>query len=293
MVDAWLMVARYTQALMAGQGLGGIAVAVLNVVTILVYPSQDHDDIISSAFLFFMVALFVALSCIFTFPILTKLKFVQHKRATVAISVRRASSSNLRAVNSIQKQNSEGMCGEIERPIKAIAPLAFQVGYVFFVTLSVFPAIAAAVKSQYANDYGTKLFVPIFCFVGFNVGDYVGRTLVTFAQWPSLLTRARMWVPVLLRTAFIPLFMMCNLDLGSGVSLCNFKGVNKTASPPGRQSRPLLDQPCSVQFKAALVSLHTDLPHCHSPPHPPTHVRTHAPAPAHICSCVCMRACRS
>ena len=60
-----------------------------------------------------------------------------------------------------------------------IRVLAFSVGFNFFVTLSLFPSITASIAtvSDQNSKYYTTLFVPIFCFVGFNVGDYIGRTL--------------------------------------------------------------------------------------------------------------------
>ena len=74
-----------------------------------------------------------------------------------------------------------------------------KVGFIFFVTLAVFPAIAANVQSQHDTEecasaetagdslsktcfYGAKLFIPIYCFIGFNVADLLGRTLAGAAQ---------------------------------------------------------------------------------------------------------------
>jgi len=205
---------KYTQALMAGQGLGGIIVALLSIITTAVYPDSETsvpgapfkpDD---SAFLFFICAVIVTGSCCLAVPVLFKLKFVRHKRATVALSVKRASQANLRNSASIQDQAKTLCVGD--RPWSTIAPMAFMVGYIFFVTLAVFPSIAVKVSAPNPdNTYGKNYFLLVYCFLGFNVGDYIGRVLAGLFQWPALVDRVRLWFPVMLRTAFIPLFMMC------------------------------------------------------------------------------------
>ncbi|KAK2560587.1 Equilibrative nucleoside transporter 3 [Acropora cervicornis] len=57
--------------------------------------------------------------------------------------------------------------------------------------------------------YINKYFVPVSCFLLFNVGDFVGRLMASFVQWPRrdgiLLT-----VFCVIRTVFLPLFVFCN-----------------------------------------------------------------------------------
>jgi hypothetical protein len=48
----------------------------------------------------------------------------------------------------------------------------------------------------------------------FNLGDLIGRSLASVVRWPSISNPRQMWLPVLLRTAFIPLFMFCNINFG-------------------------------------------------------------------------------
>lgn len=95
--------------------------------------------------------------------------------------------------------------------------MAFCVTFVFTVTLSVFPAVTADVKTIFSANWGndsvtptwcictgrrrsgvmcvgglTGLFVPserffisVCCFLTFNICDWLGRTITTFIQWVS------------------------------------------------------------------------------------------------------------
>ena len=59
---------------------------------------------------------------------------------------------------------------------------------VFCVTLGCFPAVTALVSSVDAgpggSDWANVYFVPVACFLLFNVGDYLGRFAAGKAQWP-------------------------------------------------------------------------------------------------------------
>lgn len=103
-----------------------------------------------------------------------------------------------------------------ERPpflfiFKKIAKHGFSVAFVFFITLSIFPALSARIKSTNTEhtEWSNKYFVPVSCFLLFNVGDFAGRLMASFVQWPRrdgiLLT-----VFCVLRTVFLPLFVFCN-----------------------------------------------------------------------------------
>ncbi|XP_004363728.1 hypothetical protein CAOG_02889 [Capsaspora owczarzaki ATCC 30864] len=97
---------------------------------------------------------------------------------------------------------------------KRIWPLALAVGYNFFVTLSVFPSITSSINSYTAasdpdNYFFNNLFTAVSCFLFFNLGDYFGRILASWFAFPSA---KYVWIPILLRTIFIPFFMLCNIS---------------------------------------------------------------------------------
>lgn len=226
-----MMPFRYTQALMAGQGLAGVSIATLNVITTAAFPvssnsTAHHENLQqeNAAFLFFLISLAISVASIFTFFWLLRLPVVKYHCEKVRVAVRRASTIASEEFEGSINGASGSSCSR-GRPTEIIYPMAIQVAYIFFITLSVFPAIAANVQSEYANKtnatpnetrYANKYFVPVYCFIMFNVGDLTGRSLASSFKWPTINNPKLMWLPVLLRTAFIPLFMFCNVQFGGG-----------------------------------------------------------------------------
>uniref|UniRef100_A0A3Q0RMC4 Solute carrier family 29 member 1a n=1 Tax=Amphilophus citrinellus TaxID=61819 RepID=A0A3Q0RMC4_AMPCI len=56
-----------------------------------------------------------------------------------------------------------------------------------------------------------KYFIPVSCFLLFNIMDWAGRSLTAVCMWPG---KDSIWLPILvgLRVIFIPLFMLCNVQ---------------------------------------------------------------------------------
>jgi hypothetical protein len=84
--------------------------------------------------------------------------------------------------------------------------------YNFVVTFAVFPGVVASVVSvHHGTIFYDKIFVSIMCFLVFNVGDFIGRTLCEFVSWPKV--ESKFFVLICFaRTIFIPLFLMCNIQ---------------------------------------------------------------------------------
>jgi equilibrative nucleoside transporter 1/2/3 len=84
--------------------------------------------------------------------------------------------------------------------------------YNFVVTFVMFPGIVASVVSlHHGSIFYDKIFVSIMCFLVFNVGDFFGRTLCEYLNWP-LVTSKFFTLLCLLRAVFIPLFLICNIQ---------------------------------------------------------------------------------
>ncbi|EJD00821.1 uncharacterized protein FOMMEDRAFT_125285 [Fomitiporia mediterranea MF3/22] len=100
--------------------------------------------------------------------------------------------------------------GRIWRVAKANVEYEFAVGYVFTVTLAVFPPITASILPADPATFHPLIFTAIH-FLLFNVGDLTGRYLCAV---PRLLTWSsrRLLVLSLARTLFIPLFLLCNVQ---------------------------------------------------------------------------------
>ena len=82
--------------------------------------------------------------------------------------------------------NSEKGDGEVAivlpvkvNPLKILGKIwmyAFSVFFIFAVTLACFPAVTVQIVSNHTGTaWGDKYFIPVVCFLLFNVGDYVGR----------------------------------------------------------------------------------------------------------------------
>ncbi|XP_072315184.1 equilibrative nucleoside transporter 2-like [Eucyclogobius newberryi] len=93
---------------------------------------------------------------------------------------------------------------------KKIWVMAFCVTFVFTVTLSVFPAVTADVKTAFPGKWD-RYFISVCCFLMFNINDWIGRTITTLFQWPG---KESPLFPVLVvsRVVFVPLLMLCNVQ---------------------------------------------------------------------------------
>ncbi|XP_067435141.1 equilibrative nucleoside transporter 2 [Thunnus thynnus] len=93
---------------------------------------------------------------------------------------------------------------------KKIWVMAFCVTFVFTVTLSVFPAVTADVRTSFPGKW-ERFFISVCCFLIFNINDWLGRTITTLIRWPRKESRL---FPVLVvsRVVFIPLLMLCNVQ---------------------------------------------------------------------------------
>jgi len=85
----------------------------------------------------------------------------------------------------------------------------------FCTTLVVFPAVTALAEPAGGGngDWEEVYFVPVLCFVVYNVADVIGKAAATHFLWPGL-SKDGQWsvlVAACARIAFIPLIMKCNV----------------------------------------------------------------------------------
>ena len=201
---------RYTQALMLGQGVSGIFVALASVLTKI----GKSYDVKASALAYFITACVVisisvaAYSVLFRMPLMQYHFFRLQRKLTIshAVNTDNLSDDGTEVVTESTKGTPYWLI------FKQISPLAISVGFLFFVTLALFPAIVSNIQSvnkDNGSDMTNKYFSPLMCFMTFNVGDFIGRLVAANFQ----ITGERgPWLPLMcfLRVAFIPLFMFCN-----------------------------------------------------------------------------------
>ncbi|XP_059501054.1 equilibrative nucleoside transporter 1-like isoform X2 [Stegostoma tigrinum] len=225
---AGLLPASYTAPIMSGQGMAGTFAALAMICAITSGSSQTD-----SAFGYFNTACVVILLAILAYLTLPYLEFSQYylnKGKSEWKNHREQEKDRVCTMNLIKQDQTnvpdrrasaqlmENASTETPRNVSAftilrkIWPMALLVCLVFTVTIGVFPAITVDVKPTISAD-GTWgiYFIPICCFLLFNVFDWMGRSLTAVCMWPSKESRL---LPVFVsaRFVFIPLFMLCNVQ---------------------------------------------------------------------------------
>jgi len=91
---------------------------------------------------------------------------------------------------------------------KKCLPQCFNVFFVFFVTLSIFPSVCSDIKQADPNFFFEGLYyTAVTCFLTFNVTAMLFNMISSLGQWPG---PKFLVIPVLLRVLFIPFFLFCN-----------------------------------------------------------------------------------
>jgi equilibrative nucleoside transporter 1/2/3 len=187
--------------------LAGSAVSIFQILSALAAPpsasfdTPTENDLSLSALLYFLCAFIIAIFALISFYfILIRSPLYLHYR------------EQARRVEITYDTNS------IRVTFDRIRILVFAVGFVFAVTLSVYPSITASIKSTVKDENKNKfqqdyLFIPLH-FLIFNLGDWLGRFLpsLQFFIINDSVKLARMSIA---RIIFLPLFLMCNVNVGS------------------------------------------------------------------------------
>ncbi|XP_049749121.1 equilibrative nucleoside transporter 1 isoform X1 [Elephas maximus indicus] len=225
---AGLLPISYTAPIMSGQGLAGFFSSVAMICAI-----ASGSELSESAFGYFITACGVIILTIICYLGLPQLEFYryyqQHKLEGPGeqetkldlISKDPSTASHppgeepgtgkeeprISAPNSQPTSNSPS----IRAILKNISVLAFSVCFVFTVTIGLFPAVTAEVKSSIAGISAWRhYFIPVSCFLTFNIFDWLGRSLTAIFMWPG---KDSHWLPslVVARLVFVPLLMLCNV----------------------------------------------------------------------------------
>ncbi|KAM9314034.1 equilibrative nucleoside transporter 1-like isoform 2-T2 [Pholidichthys leucotaenia] len=206
---AGLLPASYTSPIMSGQGLAG-TFAALAMICAIASGSELQD----AAFGYFITACVVVFASILSYVLLPRLEFFQFYQE------RNGKKTLEEEQNSVGLMNREtrgvdmkkGQDVSIMAIFKKIWHLALPVCFTFTVTIGMFPAVTADTRSTLTSRGSwERYFIPICCFLLFNVCDWGGRSLTAVCMWPS---KDSIILPVSIacRVVFIPLFMLCNVQ---------------------------------------------------------------------------------
>jgi len=204
----------YMNGVLSGMAVGGIFTAAINILFLAV----GGDDV-AAAFYCFMVAVALLTLCFIAFLFVTRSPFYKYYTRE--------------AVEPHSDETSPLITPKPDSPpeISVLNVLCTLWKYnlsillVYIVSLCCFPALTVLIESTEMDSpdstaWHNTYFVPVACFLFFNIGDYLGRLAASFQlphPGPSLTL-----VLSFSRFAFLPLFLICN------------------ASPSSRQLTPVL-----------------------------------------------------
>uniref|UniRef100_A0A673J175 Equilibrative nucleoside transporter 1-like n=1 Tax=Sinocyclocheilus rhinocerous TaxID=307959 RepID=A0A673J175_9TELE len=215
---AGMLPASYTTPIMSGQGLAG-TFAAFSMICALASGSALQD----SAFGYFITACVVILLAIVSYFALPKMEFFQYyseSNGSRSSSDEENKMDLLKPEGHAEKRPVLSLTDEESRPavsvfgiFKQIWVMALSVCFVFTITIGVFPAVTVDVKTtvvEEGNGWNTY-FIPVSCFLLFNLMDWAGRSLTAVCMWPG---KDSIWLPILViaRLVFVPLFMLCNVQ---------------------------------------------------------------------------------
>ncbi|XP_037527018.1 equilibrative nucleoside transporter 1 [Rhipicephalus sanguineus] len=182
---------KYSNAVVLGSNISGTATSLLNIFTIAASPNAR-----TAAIYYFLSALLVLLLCLDSYFALPLLRCYRHHQRLASM----ASAPSSRTPRS-------------RRPpywlvFKQAWPQCLNVFLIFFVTLAAFPAVTSDIKridKEFPLD--DKYFTATVCFLGFNLFAMLGNILPIWVRWPG---PRFLWVAVVARLVFLPLFLLCN-----------------------------------------------------------------------------------
>jgi len=197
---------NYIGGMMSGQALGGIFPSLVNILVIAIQVKEADIGFYCFIVAFVFVLLSLGLYCaVQTTP------FFRYYAGTGGSNNRVEDSSQ-----SAESQNNSVSLATYGEVFKTSWRYQVSVFLNFATTLSVFPSVIVLIQSQYSGDkdntFAQTYFIPVTCFLLFNVGDYVGRTLASLIKQPNSSVFGQYIILALsvARIAFIPLFLYCN-----------------------------------------------------------------------------------
>ncbi|KAF8354773.1 ent-7 [Pristionchus pacificus] len=187
---------NYTNAIVLGNNLCGIFTTVLNIGCTLIF----RDDIKTIALLYFSISLSSLVACGVTLMIGSQRPFYEYYIAA---------GERARAEENTEKPS----LAQYIECFKGCWVQLFNVFFTFFVTLTVFPSMLVSTPvrvepgQQWDFFISEMFYVQITTFLNFNLFAVLGSFAASFVQFPS---ERFLWMPVLIRVAFLPLFLFMN-----------------------------------------------------------------------------------
>ncbi|KAL5008351.1 hypothetical protein ScPMuIL_013932 [Solemya velum] len=194
---------RYIQATMTGQGMGGTFAALVNILAI-----SSRMKVVDSALAFFLCAVVTSVLTLCGYIALYFINFSRFYLVEQAEFITEIINSD----DSLERKTHHG-CTYFIKIFKKIWMDGLGEFITFFVTLACFPAICSSIFSMNRDKssiWSDEYFIPVVCFLLFNIGDWAGRIVAGWIHWPGPRSKGLLLFVCLLRIGFIPLLMYCN-----------------------------------------------------------------------------------
>ncbi|XP_025095094.1 equilibrative nucleoside transporter 1-like isoform X2 [Pomacea canaliculata] len=185
---------KYTNAVIFGTNFSGTLVACISILAIALAP-----DIKTSAIYYFVTAIVILLIAFDTYFILPLTKFYRHYKKIELLKRQRSHKH-------ASKQTCAAQLRNYWKIFKNIWVMALSIWFTFFVTLALFPQIQSDIE-QISFPIDETYWTPVFCYLSFSFFAMSGNLLTEWIRVPG---PRFVWLPVLLRAAFIPIFLLCN-----------------------------------------------------------------------------------
>ncbi|XP_033225226.1 equilibrative nucleoside transporter 1 [Belonocnema kinseyi] len=194
---------RYITAMSGGQALGGILAALADIFCLWLGASP-----VVSALLYFVIGDAILFFSLVSYIFLQKTDFFKYY---THVKTRHSSREQNYTVNGDVTFSHEHKFSYL-RIAKRIWKYGLSLFLVFFVTMSVCPAVTVLVESKnrgHGHAWNDIYFVPVVTYLLFSCGDYAGRLISGIFLWP----KGKPWLVMymcILRVAFVPAFLYCN-----------------------------------------------------------------------------------
>jgi len=200
----------YMGAVFSGQAVGGIFASGTNVVVLALGATP-----VQSAFFCFVLSVVFLFSALIAYAVATRSEFYQFYLGEEGSSDVEKKPEDSKLLDNGVSAPTIPVKVNPGRVLLQISPYAAAVFFCFLVTLGCFPAITMQVVSTLPADsaWSKTFYVPVACFLLFNIGDYLGRFLASLIAWPKP-GKVGSFITLFLslaRVVFIPLFLFCNI----------------------------------------------------------------------------------
>lgn len=190
----------YMSAVVSGQALGGIFTAAADIIAISFGAPPT-----ATGFVFFIVGTLMLFLSLMMYVVMSKTLFFKYYTSPRTL-VKSSLDVDEMSRELLPRQNPTFI-----GVLRKMWLYGFSEWLVFATTLSIYPAVTILVGSQApGHRWNDVYFLPVVNYLLFNTGDYIGRVIAGFLEWPS---HSPFLISILsiARIAFVPTILLCNI----------------------------------------------------------------------------------